>query len=83
MSSDAQTQKAENKLINLLQSLNIHSKGKTFDSYQFGTYGIGGFIDDHFDTYGTPDSPMEDVLDLVSGTYIVVKNSFSGNCMII
>ena len=60
--------KAENKLRNLLQSLKISQKKKKFDSYQFGTYGIGGFIDDHLDTYGSPDTPMEDVLDFDSGT---------------
>ena len=66
--ADEDTMKAENKLRNLLQSLKISQKKKKFDSYQFGTYGIGGFIDDHLDTYGSPDTPMEDVLDFDSGT---------------
>ena len=69
LSSDQDSQKAEVQLSNLLKSLQITSPGSKFDSYQFGTYGIGGFIDNHLDTYGTPDSPMEDILDLKSGLY--------------
>ena len=33
-----------------------------------GTYGIGGFIHEHLDTYGSQDNPMEDILDMNNGT---------------
>ena len=32
-----------------------------------GTYGIGGFIHEHLDTYGSQDNPMEDILDMNNG----------------
>ena len=38
-----------------------------FETYQFGIYGIGGFIEDHLDTYGKVDSPMEKILGDLSG----------------
>ena len=69
LSGDKDSQKAQVQLSNLLRSLQITTLGNNYDSYQFGTYGIGGFIDNHLDTYGTPDSPMEDILDLKSGLY--------------
>ena len=78
LSSDQDSQKAEVQLSNLLKSLHITSPGSKFDSYQFGTYGIGGFIDNHLDTYGTPDSPMEDILDLKSGLYWIFLDIFKG-----
>ena len=79
LSRDKDSQKAEVQLSNLLKSLQITTPGNNYDSYQFGTYGIGGFIDNHLDTYGTPDSPMEDILDLKSGLYCVVfLNIFKG-----
>ena len=69
LSGDKDSQKAEVQLSNLLKTLQITTPGNNYDSYQFGTYGIGGFIDNHLDTYGTPDSPMENILDLKSGLY--------------
>jgi hypothetical protein len=65
---------ADEKLENLFKSIfkkNINIKCSTCsESYQFGTYGIGGFIDTHSDCYGTADVPMEDILDLKSGKII-------------
>ena len=69
LSGDKDSQKAEVQLSKLLKTLQITTPGNNYDSYQFGTYGIGGFIDNHLDTYGTPDSPMENILDLKSGLY--------------
>ena len=78
LSGDKDSQKAEVQLSNLLKSLQVTTPGNNYDSYQFGTYGIGGFIDNHLDTYGTPDSPMEDILDLKSGLYCFFLDIFKG-----
>ena len=42
------------------------------ESFQMATYGIGGDIGLHFDTYGKPDNPEENFLDFESGEYFVL-----------
>ena len=66
------TKKSEKKLKHILHLIYNYSMiGDSFENYQAGTYGIGGFIDEHLDTYGTPTGVMEDILDLSNG-----NNSF-------
>lgn len=59
---------SETKLRKLLQNvLRISFQQTEFEDYQGGTYGIGGFIHEHLDTYGSQDNPMEDILDMNNG----------------
>ena len=61
------TEKSEQKLKKTFKFVTQRNLDKnSYDSYQFGTYGIGGFIDEHLDTYGKPDDPMESILDFQS-----------------
>ena len=59
--------KSEAKLFNLLQELFQNdlyiSSPPNFEHYQASTYGIGGSVEDHLDSYGK-DIPMEDLLDM-------------------
>ncbi len=48
------------------------------ENFQMATYGIGGNIGLHFDTYGKPDQPHEDFIDFATGTnneYVVFVSS--------
>jgi hypothetical protein len=38
------------------------------ENFQMATYGIGGDIGLHFDTYGKPNKPHEDFIDFETGT---------------
>ena len=69
---DLQTKKSETKLKYLYKSIQVQNQ-KNFEPYQAGIYGIGGFISEHLDTYGTPDSPLETNLDFNSGMQTIQK----------
>ncbi len=62
---------AERRLETVLSSIfnrPIRVRGETASEvYQFGTYGVGGYIEEHSDCYGFPDLPMEITLDFKSG----------------
>ena len=61
------TEKSDRKLKKILKFVTKRNLDtNSCDSYQFGTYGIGGFIDEHLDTYGKPSDPMESILDFQS-----------------
>ena len=41
------------------------------ENFQMATYGIGGDIGLHFDTYGKPDQPHEAFIDFETGSCII------------
>jgi hypothetical protein len=44
---------------------------RSSDTFQLGTYGVGGSIDDHLDTYGKPDEPQEMSIDFDTGKTMI------------
>ena len=79
---DVLVPKSEAKLFNLLQELFQNdlyiSSPPSFEHYQASTYGIGGSVEEHLDSYGK-DIPMEDLLDM---SLEDVRNQWKGDRLI-